>query len=169
MTYKHFVELDKNNIIIKCFSNAYEQPTKNSICVNENGARQFNLVIQDDKGLYNKKLLDGKIVDYENKVSVSERRKSLISSVKQESGVRILQAFPDWKQRNLDVEALLLRNKSQTEVLTAKETVIINLHVKMRDDIKFIRDKSNSIEISISKKSLSELENFNIKEEALWQ
>lgn len=40
---KHYIEVDVNNNVIKAFSDAFEQPTVNSILVNENGDRHFHL------------------------------------------------------------------------------------------------------------------------------
>tara|TARA_B110000211_G_scaffold234725_1_gene305887 strand:+ start:3948 stop:4457 length:510 start_codon:yes stop_codon:yes gene_type:complete len=169
MSYKHYVNVNEDNFIIKAFSEAFGQPTKSSICVNENGARQFHLVVQDDKGMYNKKYLNDEIVDYVPKILISEKRQKLIVEVKQEASSRILHLFPGWKQRNLDIEALLLSNKSVSTSLTVGETETIKLHLAMRDTIKLIRDKSNRIEVLINKTSALQLTNFNIKDESLWK
>ena len=40
---KHYVRLDTNGSIIKAFSDAFEQPEANDICVNEQGGRHFEL------------------------------------------------------------------------------------------------------------------------------
>lgn len=38
---KHYIRLDNKGSVIKVFSDAFEQPETNDICVNEQGGRQF--------------------------------------------------------------------------------------------------------------------------------
>ncbi len=63
---KHYIRLNKNKDITKIFSDAFEQPEKSDICVNENGGRHFNQIdgkyIVNEDGLYIFKY-DGKIVE----------------------------------------------------------------------------------------------------------
>lgn len=41
--YKHYIEIDSNNCIIKGFSDAFSTPTSTSICINEKGEYHFQL------------------------------------------------------------------------------------------------------------------------------
>ena len=41
--YKHYIRIDEDNNIIKGFSDAFEQPQADDICINEQGGYQFRL------------------------------------------------------------------------------------------------------------------------------
>lgn len=44
---KHYIRLNENNLIIKGFSDDFEQPLDTDICINENGGRHFAFVLSD--------------------------------------------------------------------------------------------------------------------------
>lgn len=64
---KHYIRLDTNNSIIKGFSNAFEQPEENEICINQEGSRHFELLgvtnpaLTDIDGIHLYKYVDGAI------------------------------------------------------------------------------------------------------------
>lgn len=43
---KHYIKLDTNNCIIKGFSNAFEDPEEEDICINQEGGRHFEMLGQ---------------------------------------------------------------------------------------------------------------------------
>ncbi len=49
----HYIRLDSNNRIIKGFSDAFEQPEVNDICINQEGCRHFELLGQINPPLTN--------------------------------------------------------------------------------------------------------------------
>lgn len=55
---KHYIRL-QGDTIISAFSDAFQQPLKDDICINEKGDRHFNLELINDDGLYRLKW-DGK-------------------------------------------------------------------------------------------------------------
>lgn len=48
---KHYIRIDANNCIIKGFSDAFEQPEVNDICINQEGDRHFELLGQVNPSL----------------------------------------------------------------------------------------------------------------------
>ncbi len=64
---KHYIRLDTNNCIIKGFSDAFEQPEENDICINQEGGRHFELLGQVNpplislSGVHLYKYIDGVI------------------------------------------------------------------------------------------------------------
>lgn len=69
--YKHYITVDKDNIVIDGFSNAFKNPQSTDICINNKAERQFkigniinpNLIDMDGNNIY--KYEDGKIVTTE--------------------------------------------------------------------------------------------------------
>lgn len=51
--YKHYIRVDEDNRIIKGFSDAFEQPEEQDICINQEGSRHFELL-----GVINPSLFD---------------------------------------------------------------------------------------------------------------
>lgn len=60
--YRHYIRTDANNIIIKRFSSAFEQPLETDICVNENGGRHYNDSVTNERGQYIAKWENGEEV-----------------------------------------------------------------------------------------------------------
>lgn len=65
---KHYIRLDSNNYIIEGFSDAFEQPQENDICINVKGGRHFELNGEFNPGLHSAiapryKYVDGNIVE----------------------------------------------------------------------------------------------------------
>lgn len=50
---KHYISIDEQNIIIKGFSDVFEQPTDTDICIDENGQRHFELFGEINPALIN--------------------------------------------------------------------------------------------------------------------
>lgn len=59
---RHYIRIDNNKNIIKAFSDKFEQPENNDICVNEDGGRHFNLDLLIDN-IYKYKWKSKKIVE----------------------------------------------------------------------------------------------------------
>ena len=61
---KHYITINKDNKIIQCFSDAFKKPSKDDICVNEEGGRHFHLNpgIVDDNVRYNWKYENNKMI-----------------------------------------------------------------------------------------------------------
>tara|TARA_R110002020_G_scaffold13283_6_gene48135 strand:- start:11898 stop:12485 length:588 start_codon:yes stop_codon:yes gene_type:complete len=63
MMRKHYIEIDNDNYITKAFSDAFEQPTDTSICVNEKGSRHFHLELINNRGEFKYKYLNNEFVE----------------------------------------------------------------------------------------------------------
>jgi len=75
--YKHYARV-LNGIVVKFFSDAFETPASNDICINKNGARQCDLNAIDSDGLYIYKADRNKIVERDlsiEKLSLIKNRK----------------------------------------------------------------------------------------------
>lgn len=48
--YKHYIRLNEQDIIVKRFSDAFEQPQSNDICVAENAGRHYNTSVHNERG-----------------------------------------------------------------------------------------------------------------------
>ena len=57
MENKHYIRTDKQNRIVHGFSDAFEQPQADDILLNENGGRQFEILV-DGEWLTNPQLLN---------------------------------------------------------------------------------------------------------------
>ena len=57
MENKHYIRIDNQNRIIHGFSDAFEQPQADDILLNENGGRQFEMLV-DGEWLTNPQLLN---------------------------------------------------------------------------------------------------------------
>lgn len=85
---KHYIRLDTNNRIIKGFSDAFEQPEEQDICINQEGGRHFELLGQvnplltnmDGSHLY--KYEDGNIVEITEAEQEEEVGQSQLSALK---------------------------------------------------------------------------------------
>lgn len=51
---KHFITVDENNVVMRGFSDDFEQPSANDICINADGGRQFEI-----EGVINPPMRDG--------------------------------------------------------------------------------------------------------------
>ena len=63
MDYKHYIRLDENNLIIKSFSTAFEQPEENDILICETNQRHFNLDLYIYPGVLKYKYIDNQITE----------------------------------------------------------------------------------------------------------
>lgn len=79
---KHFIRLNTNNYIIKGFSDAFEPPLDNDICVNQEGGRHFELLgnvnppLIDLNGCHLYKYVDGVVTE-----TREEERKAELASL----------------------------------------------------------------------------------------
>lgn len=66
---KHYIRLDTQNRIIKGFSDAFELPVDDDICINEQGGRHFELFgvvnppLMNMQGIYIYKYVDGAVME----------------------------------------------------------------------------------------------------------
>lgn len=66
---KHYIRLDQENNIIKGFSDAFEEPQKNDVCICESGGRHFemleviNPLLKNMEGNYLFKYENNKVVN----------------------------------------------------------------------------------------------------------
>lgn len=64
----HYIKIDTDKNIIKGFSDAFEQPLINDICINEDGERHFELngiinpSLINSQGIYLYKYVNGEVV-----------------------------------------------------------------------------------------------------------
>ena len=61
--YKHYIRINENNEIIKVFSDAFEQPEENDICINDNTERHCSLQVMENNFIYGAKYKYKYIVD----------------------------------------------------------------------------------------------------------
>ena len=65
--YKHYIRINENNEIIKAFSDAFEQPEENDICINDNAERHCSLQIMENNFIYGAKYkykyIDNEIIE----------------------------------------------------------------------------------------------------------
>lgn len=56
--HKHYVRMDVNNIIIKRFSTAFEDPFETDVCVATDAGRHYNEPVTNERGQYIAKWID---------------------------------------------------------------------------------------------------------------
>ena len=83
-----------------------------------------------------------------------ETSASVKASIKGEAGKRINDAYPDYKQRNIDREAILTQDTTEVNI--------------MNDVINGIRTKSNELETTVEGYNLSQLKAFDVTDDAHW-
>jgi hypothetical protein len=159
MAYKHYVEIDSDCRIIEYFSDAFKQPSENSICVNENGARQFILSLYNEYGLC-KRWVKNKIIDAAPKVDMLIKIK--------------LDELKDYYKNSSDVRKATVNNKyfccltSNCRSLIAEQyTHLINQIDKgeiTKEEAFFKYDTKdlNSISCSVNI-SLAQLQDLHVK------
>jgi len=62
MDYKHYIRLNENDLIIKSFSTAFEQPQEGDILICESNERHFNMDLYDDNMIPKYQYIDNQIV-----------------------------------------------------------------------------------------------------------
>jgi len=50
--YKHYIRINEQGIIVKRFSDAFEQPRSSDICVAENAGRHYNAPVHNERGQF---------------------------------------------------------------------------------------------------------------------
>lgn len=121
-SYKHYIEIDKDNYITKAFSDAFEQPTANSICVAENAGRHFNLDIRNNDGL-RKQWLDNQIVDAPPPIASLKAKK-----------IQELKAYHYSDEvRNLKVNGCVLKITSEGRDLIVEQIKSLESQIKLGD------------------------------------
>ena len=119
-SYKHYIEIDKDNYITKGFSDAFEKPTEDSICVAENAGRHFNLDIRNKDGLC-KQWLDNQIVDAPPPVATLKAKK-----------IQELEAYHYSDEvRNLKVNDCVLKITSEGRDLIVEQIKNLEAQIKL--------------------------------------
>jgi hypothetical protein len=105
----------------------------------------------------------------------------LIPQIKEQCRIRIEGIYPTHKQRNVDVDALLARDKVTLQVvasrldeennypLNTEEEAVIAEHKEMRAFITAIRRRSNQIEAWLSQLPQEQIGQFDPAHDAHWQ
>jgi hypothetical protein len=60
---KHYITKDKDGIIINAFSDSFEKPQQDDICIEENGGRHYNLDLKDSNGDYKYKYENDEVIE----------------------------------------------------------------------------------------------------------
>lgn len=132
-----------------------------------------------------KKLLNGKVVDLTteeiNELQAREVeynsniRSNKIKEVKAEAGRRIVEAYPEWKQRNYMAAVIDIQNKELvaikaggTYTLSADEVATIQSAQTAKTEVFAIRQKSDELENSLDSMTQVELEAFDPTDDNNW-
>jgi enolase len=103
---RHYIRLD-GNLIVKAFSDAFEQPEEGDICVNENGGRHFNLDLYREDGLPRYKY------DYENELILETTNEDL---VKQLETLVLKEELQELEKRLSDTDWIIIRQMSTNDL-----------------------------------------------------
>lgn len=60
--YKHYIRIDEDNIVIHGFSNAFEQPQVDDICIDEDAPRHFQVELRNENMQFIHKVVNGEMV-----------------------------------------------------------------------------------------------------------
>ena len=128
--YNHYIKTNENNEITKAFSDAYEQPTQDSILYAESDIRQFHVEIKDINGFYVNKYIDGDIVliPEEERGTATERYNIKVLQVTEQRANEYFKTSDRvLKERLLDVleEGRIPTKDDLTEVYEIKEAIKI--------------------------------------------
>jgi len=146
--YKHYVRLDDNNIIIHAFSDAFETPQQNDICITPEGTieRHYNLILTDFYNHFLYKYIDGEIVEIniEDYYPLAELKDDRIAYIKQSAYYEL--KATDWK---------VLRHRDQlADDSTGSSTSLSdNEYQALLLERQNIRDYSNQLETEINSAS----------------
>lgn len=62
-SYRHYIRVDANSIIIHGFSDAFEQPQAGDFALTGDFGRHFQIPLLTERGQYKFKLVDGQMVE----------------------------------------------------------------------------------------------------------
>lgn len=100
---------------------------------------------------------------------------SHIDSIKLEAGRRIIEAYPEWRQRNHMSAVIDIQNKelaalkaNATYTPSADEIATITAAQTAKNQVFAIRAKSDQLETSLDSMTLAELEAFDPTNDSNW-
>ena len=99
---------------------------------------------------------------------VDDEREQATIRIKAEAGRRILLIVPDWKQRNLLSEAVVLLDKGRAQ-WTPEEVAMWDAGKVMWLQAKAIRTKSDELESQVATMSAEDLALFDSSPDAVWE
>lgn len=98
-----------------------------------------------------------------------------IPRIKEEAARRINSQYPLWKQSNIQGQAIdiLCREQKQQSIdpsysISEQDKAVLREAKRIKSDIEYLQEKSNTLEASLSKMSLEDLETFNCADESYW-
>lgn len=98
-----------------------------------------------------------------------------IRRIKEEAARRINSQHPLWKQSNVQGQALdiLCREQKQQVIdpsyrISEQDKTVLGEAKRIKSDIEYLQEKSNTLEASLSQLNLEELETFNCADESHW-
>jgi len=99
-----------------------------------------------------------------------------IQNIKEEAARRINSQYPLWKQSNIQGQAIdiLCRERKQQAIdpsyrISEQDKTVLGEAKRIKSDITYLQEKSNTLEASLSQLSLEELEIFNCVDESHWE
>jgi hypothetical protein len=98
-----------------------------------------------------------------------------ILRIKEEAARRINSQYPLWKQSNVQGKVLdiLCREQKQKAIdpsysISEQDKAVLGEAKRIKSDITYLQEKSNTLEASLSQLSIEELETFNCADESNW-
>jgi len=107
--------------------------------------------------------------------TLSELKDIKIAEIKAEAGNRIIEIYPEWRQRNHMAEVIDIQNKelvalkaNTTYTPSADEVATITAAQTAKNEVFAIRAKSDQLEASLDSMTLEELEAFDPTNDSNW-
>jgi len=107
--------------------------------------------------------------------TLSELKDIKIAEIKAEAGNRIIEIYPEWRQRNHMAEVIDIQNKelvalkaNTTYTPSADEVATITAAQTAKNQVFAIRAKSDQLEASLDSMTLAELEAFDPTNDSNW-
>jgi hypothetical protein len=95
--------------------------------------------------------------------------------IKEEAARRINDRYPLWKQSNIQGQAIdiLCREQQQKAIdpsyrISEQDKTVLGEAKRVKSDIAYLQEKSNTLEASLSQLSIEELETFNCADKSHW-
>ena len=101
-------------------------------------------------------------------LGIEKTREQINKRVKRIAKVKILAIMPEWKQRNTTARLSELTSESLDRTLTDVEKAEIETNQSLWNQVKSIRNYSNSIELSLSDMPMDQLKTFDPHDDAHW-
>ena len=181
---KHYARLNDENIVIRFFSDAFEQPLENDICINENAERHCHKSAMSTDSVYNSFYLyeykNGEIVDRDLTVEKTEKlRQRAIDKIKADAGKEIesetfdhdgkvfscgVIAQTNYMGLKTAIDSGIITYPQKCWSITGEESIITDeTDLKTRIGKLFsvvypIREKANADECAVRNMTLQELE-----------